>query len=246
MYRVSFTRMLVADSDRAEWETALAEQVRRVSAEPGTMLYGFLRRNPEGSTLLPAPRDGFAEYLHFQSYLDEEGFNTHLANEKDWWSPLNAKFVNAPRYQERTEDADTVAVISRDYLWTPETTRNFSLHRFKIAADRAADFEVEAKRQIDMVVENEPGTMLYGFIRRQNAASGMLPKPVQGITEYLHFSAYQDEAAWDVHHTLEHREGDWAWGRVYRTFIASPLETEPVPGANVVAATSRYADWPRS
>src|SRR5207247_1349552 len=130
VFRISFTRMLVAASDTNEWETAVAEQVRRVSSEPGTILYGFLRRGPDGSTLLPAPRDGFSEYLHFQCYQDEDSFNTHVANEKEWWTPLNAKFVKAPRYIERFEDANTVAVVTRDHLWKSDTTRNFSLHRF--------------------------------------------------------------------------------------------------------------------
>ncbi len=246
MHRISFTRLLVAAADTDEWEAAVAEQVRRVSSEPGTILYGFLRRGPDGSTLLPAPRDGFNEYLHFQCYQDPAAFDTHVANEKEWWTPLNAKFVKPPRYLERFEDVDTVACVTHEHFWKPDSTRNFSLHRFKVASDRAAAFEVEAKRQIDMVIENEPGTLLYGFIRRPDAAGGLLPKPVSGITEYLHFSAYKDEAAWDVHHTIEHREGDWAWGRVYRTFIASPLETEPVPAANILAATTRDADWPRS
>lgn len=246
MHRISFTRMLVAEADRTEWESAVKEQVRRVSSEPGTILYGFMRRAPEGSTLLPAPRDGFSEYLHFQCYQDPAAFDTHLANEREWWTPLNARFVKPPRYQDRFEDPNTVAVVSRDYLWAPENTRNFGFLRFKVPSDRAADFEADAKRQIDMVIENEPGTLVYGFIRRPDAAGGLLPRPLPGITEYVHFSAYQDEAAWEVHHSIEHREGDWAWGRVYRSFIAAPLETEPFPSAQIVAATSRYADWPRS
>ena len=258
MYRISFTRMLIAQSDTAEWEDAVREQVQRVSSEPGTILYGFTRRSAEGSTMLPAPREGFSEYLHFQCYLNEEAFNTHVANEKAWWSPINARLVKQPRFQERFEDQDTVAVTSRVHHWKPETMLNFGFLRFKVPKDDAANFERDAQRQLDMVTENELGTVLYGFIRRARAASGLLPKPLDANVEYLSVSAYVDAEARKLHGEIEHRgekdlagshftfDGDWAWGTAYRSHLAAPLETESYPNTQIVAATSKLAEWPRS
>ena len=187
------------------------------------------------------------------AYESAEAFAAHLAREDDWWRPTAQRLAPVGmRAGERIEDANWMAVVSRDHQWRPETMLNLGLLRFKVAKDDSENFERDARRQIEMVTENEKGTVLYGFVRRADAASGLLPKPIAANVEYLHFSAYVDAEARKLHGEIEHRgekelagshftfEGDWAWGTAYRSHLASPYENEVFPNTQIVAATSRY------
>jgi quinol monooxygenase YgiN len=256
MHRLTITRLAVEDANVPEWEEAIVKQIAICSEEPGTMLYGFARRGKDGSTLLPQPRQGITEYIQVMAYESPDAFDAHLKREDDWWRPTAQRLAPmAMRAGERIDDASWMAVVSRDHQWRAETMLNLGLLRFKVPKDGAENFERDARRQIDMVTENELGTVLYGFIRRSHAPSGLLPKPIEANVEYLSLSAYVDADARKLHGEIEHRgekelagsyftfEGDWAWGTAYRSHLASPLENEAFPNTQIVAAMSRYSEW---
>jgi quinol monooxygenase YgiN len=253
MHRLTISRLAVENANVPEWEEAIAKQIQVCSEEPGTILYGFARRGTDGTTLLPQPRAGFTEYVQVMAYESADAFSAHLAREDDWWRPTSQRLAPMPlRWGERIEDSSWMAVVSRDHQWKPETMLNLGLLRFKVPKDGAENFERDARRQIEMVTQNEKGTVLYGFIRRSQAASVLLPKPIEANVEYLSLSAYVDAEARKLHGEIEHRgekdlagshftvEGDWAWGTAYRSHLASPLETESFPNTQIVAAVSRY------
>jgi hypothetical protein len=247
---------MVEDANVKEWEEAVVKQIGICSEEPGTTIYGFGRRAKEGGTLLPQPKAGFTEYLQVMAYDSPEAFDVHSARENDWWRPTSQRLAPVSlRVNERIEDGSWMAMVSRDHQWRPDTILNMGLLRFKVAKGGAENFERDARRQIDMVIENEKGTVLYGFIRRADAASPLLAKPVDAHVEYLHFSAYVDAAARKLHGEIEHRsekdqagshfthEGDWSWGLAYRSHLASPYENERFLSNDIVAAVSRYSEW---
>ncbi len=243
MLRVTAMRVMIPEASVAEFETQAKEQLRRVTEnEPETAQYGFFRRPSEGSTILPAPRAGVQEYFHFMAYLTQEGWDKHFGDEQEWWSPTFGK-LREGIMGERFDPEDIVAGISRDYVWSNTSVHRFAFHRFKIAAERAAEFESEATRQVESVRDNEPGTLLYTFFRRKPVAGGLLPRPVDGQAEYFHYMAYESEAAQVHHRELEHRTEGWAWGPVFRSFIVAPLENESYDSSAVVAAVTRAADW---
>jgi hypothetical protein len=254
VHRLTISRLIVDDASVAEWEEAIVKQVQVASGEEGTLFFGFARRGPDGSTILPKPQAGSTEYLQFQAYASPEAFASSVAAQTDWWKPLSERLAPlASRAEEIVDDENFAAVVSRDHSWGPETMLNLGLLRFKVPIAGAENYERDARRQIDMVTENELGTVLYGFIRRSHAPSGLLPKPVEANAEYFSLSAYVDADARKLHGEIEHRgeinlagdhftfEGDWAWGTAYRSHLASPLETESFPAAQIVAATSRYS-----
>jgi hypothetical protein len=150
----------------------------------------------------------------------------------------------APIYADRFESGDIVTGVSRDHVWTPDSMFRFAFHRFKVAEERAAEFEVEAKRQIDVVREREPGTVLYTFCRRSAEGSSLIPKPQNGQVEYMHLMAYADEAAQKLHLEIEHNpDAEWAWGRVFRSFLVAPLENESFGAEALITGVTRDADW---
>jgi quinol monooxygenase YgiN len=256
MHRLTITRLAVEDANVQEWEEAIVKQIQICSEEPGTLIYGFGRRTKEGGTLLPAPRAGVTEYLQVMGYESPEAFQEHVKREDDFWRPAAQRLapVNG-RASERIEDGTWMAVICRDHQWRPDTLLNLGLLRFKVPKEDAENFERDARRQIDLVTENEKGTVLYGFIRRAHAATPLLAKPVDAHVEYLHFSAYVDAAARKLHGEIEHRsekdqagshftnENDWSWGLAYRSHLASPYENERFLSDDIVAAVSRYSEW---
>ena len=244
MQRIAAMRMAVPETSASNFEKQIGEQLHRVrQSEPGTTLYGFVRRNPEGSTILPAPRPNTTEYFHFMAFEDVAGWDAHFSQEKEWWMPTFQAAVDAPLVAEVFSQDDVVAVVSRDHVWTSESVVRMAIFRFKVAQEHAAEFEKEAKHQIEMVTENEPGTVLYGFMRRKHAASGLLPRPLDGQVEYLHYMAYDSDDAQALHLKIEHRSEGWSWGRVFRNFLVAPLESEPFPADSIVAAVTRAKQW---
>lgn len=261
MHRLTISRLIVDDAAVPEWEDAIVKQVEIASREAGTLLYGFARRPAEGSTMFTAPKPGSTEYLQFHAYTDADAFAAHVAAEADWWKPTSERLAPpAARFSERINDDAFGVIVTRDHRWSPETMLNLGILRFKVPVDGAENFERDATRQIDMVTANEQGTVLYGFLRRAHAATPLLPKPVEATggrgvlhVEYISLSAYVDADARKLHGQIEHRgekelageyftfEGDWAWGTAYRSHLASPLETENYPAAQIIAATSKYS-----
>lgn len=244
MHRIAAIRMAVPDSAAASFEKQIEEQLRRVREnEPGTTLYGFVRRDSAGSTLLPAVRPNATEYFHFMAFADEAGWDSHFSQEQEWWVPTFRSAIDAPLVSEGFSQDDVVSVISRDHVWTPASVVRMAVFRFKVSHDRASEFEREAKHQVEMVTENEPGTILYGFLRRKQAASGLLQRPLDGQAEYLHYMAYDSDEAQALHREIEFRPEGWAWGRVFRDFLVAPLEVETFPAGSIVSAVSRDKQW---
>jgi quinol monooxygenase YgiN len=262
MHRLTISRLIVDDSAVPEWEEAIEKQVEICSTEPGTLLYGFCRRGTEGTPMLPQPKPGTTEYVQIHGYKDAEAFSAHVAAEAEWWKPTSERLAPpTSRFSERLDDSLFGALVSRDHSWRPDTMLNLGILRFKVPFAGAEAFETDARRQIEMVTENELGTVLYAFIRRTHAASALLPRPVETMganpgpvnAEYLSFSAYTDADARKLHGEIEHRgeqhlagdhftfEGDWAWGTAYRSHLASPLESEGFPAAQIVAVTSKFS-----
>lgn len=254
MHRLTITRHIVEDASIPEWEEAITKRVETASKEGGTLFFGFVRRGPDGTTILQKPQPGSTEYLHFRAFESQDAFETSIGGEAEWWTPLSNRLAPPIVRFEEVVDADNfAAVISRDHTWTPETMLNLGLLRFKVPVDGVENFERDARRQIEMVTENELGTVLYGFIRRNHASSPLLPKPVEANAEYFSMSAYVNAEARKLHIEIEHRgekdqagdhftfDGDWAWGTAYRSHLSSPLESESFPAAQIVAATSRYS-----
>jgi quinol monooxygenase YgiN len=243
MHRIAAMRMSVPLDAAAEFEEDAREQLRRVREdEPGTTLYGFVRRDAAGSPLLSSPRPTSAEYFHFMAYEDEKGWDAHFASEQEWWVPTFRAAIDAPLVAERFTQGNVVAMVSRDHVWNDSGVDLTAIFRLKITEARAAEFEREAARQVEIVTENEPGTILYGFLRREPAASGLLPQPVQGQTEYLHCVATGVDEARSPRSEVGHPPESWL-GRVAEEFLVAPLEGEAFPAGSVVAAVSRAKRW---
>ena len=244
MQKIAAMRMTVPEKSAQDFEKQIEEQLRRVrDTEPGTTLYGFVRRDPAGSTILPAARPDTTEYFHFMAFEDEASWDVHFREEQEWWVPTFRAAIDGPLVAERFCDENVVAVVSRDHIWTSTSVVRMAIFRFKVAQERAAEFEQEAKHQIEMVTQNEPGTILYGFLRRQHAASGLMPRPLDGQTEYLHYMAYDTEDAQALHLKMEHQTEGWAWGRVFRDFLVAPLESEAFTAPSIVSAVTRAKQW---
>ena len=236
--------MTVKESEGDEFETQVREQLRLVTEnETGTVLYLFNRRGPDGSTILPAPPRDHREYIHLMAYTDEAAWTTHFEAEKKWWMPTFQKFMAAPFYTIGFQQDDVVDAVTRDQAWNPNEMFRFAFHKFRVPDEKAAEFEVEAKHQLQIVKEKEPGTVLYSFFRRPKAASGLLPAPLANQTEYFHLMAYNSEEAQAHHRTLEFLTDTWSWGPVFRNFLASPLENEAFDSSLIIAGITRDANW---
>lgn len=244
MYRVNILRMTIKKGMAEEFEAQAAKQIQKVSEnEPGTLLYGFCRRNPNGSTILPKPPVDNPEYIHLMAYKDEAAQQLHLDIERDWWGPTFRQYMDGPWVAERFESPDVVTGVSRNKAWNPNEMFRFAFHRFKVKEGMAEEFEAQAARQIGMVSENEPGTVLYTFCRRSPDGSTFLPRSTSGHPEYLHFMAYSDEAAQKRHLEIEHRTEGWAWGPVFRSYLEAPLENEAFAAEQIVTGITRDAAW---
>jgi hypothetical protein len=209
--------------------------------------------------LLPTPGRGVTEYLRIMAFANADAQAAHVTADGGQFAKATAHLSTHPVSTDRYEDDLFTAMVSRDHSWAPETMFSFGFLRFRIPAAGAEDFERDARRQIDMVIENEPGTVLYGFIRRPNIPGGVLPKPVEGIAEYFHFMSYVDAGARELHGQIEHRgevdlagphftfEGDWAWGTAYRAHLAVPFDGEFIrDSALILAGFSRFSEWKES
>ena len=244
MYRVNILRMTVKEGMAEEFEEQAAKQIAIVTErEPNTILYGFLRRDPAGSPLFPKPPAKNTEYIHLMAYKDEEAQQLHLDIEKDWWGQTFRIYMDGPWVTERFESPDVVTGVSRDRSWDPSTMHRFALHRFKVHEGKGEEFEEQARNQLAVVSEHEPGTVLYNFCRRVPDGSTLLPRSPGGHPEYLHMMAYEDEAAQAHHRELEFRTDAWAWGPVFKTFLEAPLESEGFTSESIVTAVTRDAAW---
>lgn len=251
MFRVNILRMQVKRDQAEEFEEQAKRQIAMVTEnEPGTMLYVFCRRTDAASTILPKPPNDITEYIHLMAYRDEEAQKRHLDIEyrkEGWaWGPTFRQYMAGPWVAERFEAQDIVAGVSRDRQWNPTDMFRFAFHRFKIKEGTAEQFEQDVARQLTIVTEQEPGTILYTFQRRSAEGSALLPKSASGHPEYLHFMAYQDEAAQKRHLELEFREGGWAWGPVFKSYLEAPLENERFSAEAIVTGVSRNAVWTSS
>ncbi len=250
MYRVNLLRMTVKADEAEDFETEARKQIQIVTErEAGTLLYGFNRRAGPASTILPAAAANHVDYIHLMAYRDEAAQQLHLDIEHtpdaNWaWGKVFRPFMAAPIVAERFEADDIVTGISRNHEWSPGTMFRFAFHRFKVFEGKGEEFEEQAKRQIQMVTENEPGTVLYTFMRRNNDGSALIPKSPAGHPEYIHFMAYVDEAAAQLHREIEHDpKREWAWGPVFRQYLEAPLENEGFLAESVITGVSRDAAW---
>lgn len=250
LFRVNILRMTVAADRAAEFEGECRNQLAIVTErEQGTVLYGFFRRGGPASTILPAAPANHVEYVHLMGYRDEDAQKLHLEIEHNpeakWaWGRVFRGFMAAPLVSERYETPDIVTGVSRDHQWSPETMFRFAFHRFKVQEGRGEEFEVEAKKQLDIVKSREPGTVLYTFCRRSADGSTLIPKSPAGHPEYLHFMAYRDEAAAQLHREIEFDpNAEWTWGKTFRSFLEAPLENESFPAESLVTGVTRSIEW---
>jgi len=250
MFRANILRMTVAADKAAEFEAECRNQLRVVTErEAGTILYGFFRRAGAASTILPAVPKNHVEYIHLMGYRDEDAQKLHFKIEHNpeaqWaWGRVFQTFMAAPWVAEHFETADIVTGVSRDHHWEPGTMFRFTFHRFKVQEGRGEEFEREAKKQLDIVKAREPGTVLYTFCRRSPNGSGLLPKSASTHPEYLHFMAYKDEKAAQLHREIEFDpNAEWTWGKTFRGFLEAPLENESILSEGLVTGITRDQVW---
>ena len=90
--------------------------------------------------------------------------------------------------------------------------------KLKVQDGKQAEFEKAASEQVERVLANEPGTMLYTMVRSQTDS-----------TEYFFLEAYKDDEAF-AHHITEFQK---IWGPQMNSMIARPNiveRTDPVSG----------------
>lgn len=249
MFRVAILRMTVASDKAAEFEEETRKQLAVVGErEAGTILYGFFRRSGPASTILPAVANNMTEYIHLMGYESEAAQQLHLDIEHNpdaaWaWGRVFRTFMVAPLTVERYETPDIVTGITRNHAWSPTTMHRFAFHRFKVKEGQGEEFEEQAKKQIQMVTENEKGTVLYSFCRRSNDGSTFLAKSPRSHPEYIHFMAYVDEAAQQLHREIEFRSEGWAWGPIFQSYLEAPLENEAFLADQLVTGITRDQIW---
>ena len=250
MFRVNIMRMTVKAEEAENFEAECRKQLQIVSErEPGTILYGFNRRAGAPSTILSGAAANHVEYIHLMGYDSEDAQKLHLEiehnPEAEWaWGRVFREFMAAPIYAERYEADSMVTGITRNHAWNPGSMFRFAFHRFKVNEGQGPEFEEQAKRQIAMVTENEPGTVLYTFLRRSPDGSALIPKSPNGHPEYLHFMAYVDEAAAQLHREIEHDPNrEWAWGPTFRKYLEAPLENEAFMSDQIIVGVTRDQQW---
>lgn len=180
----------------------------------------LLRREPVESSLFPAPDPAHTEYVEVS------------------WAGLDGDM--GAENEDVFEEGSTVG-ISRAHHWTRGGILHFTLVRLTVAADRAEEFEVEVRRQVGLVLEREPGTVLYSFSRRTRA--GLLGGPAGDQAEYLNLMAYVSAADWELHQQYEHATEGWAWGPTFKKFLVAPPQVERVHGESVIVGATREQTW---
>lgn len=250
MYRVNILRMTVKAEEAEHFEAEARKQIAIVTErEAGTVLYGFNRRSGPASSILPGVPANLVEYVHLMAYDTEAAQQLHLdlefAKDQAWtWGNTFRPFMAAPIYAERFESDQIITGITRTYNWDPGSMFRLALFRFKIKEGMGDEFEMQAKRQLSMVRENEPGTVLYGFLRRSTDGSALVPKSSAGHPEYLHLMAYADEAAAQLHRDIEHDPNrEWAWGPTFRQYLEAPLENEGFLDGQIITGNSKDYWW---
>lgn len=230
MAKLGVVRATVESARAEEFEAAvLAEFGASNSTE--TVLSVVCHRDGTGSSLFAAPPSNHSEYLLVQAAAQDS---------LDSAGPMR---LPGPIQVSSAEEFATVAGVTRDHKWSLETVFRLAMFRFKVSSERAGAFEEQARRQISMVTENEPGTILYSFSRRLDGACRLLPKAPAGQTEYFHLMAYISDEAQAIHRDFEHRADGWAWGRTFREYLVAPLESESFSVALIVAGRSSDSIW---
>jgi quinol monooxygenase YgiN len=97
--------------------------------------------------------------------------------------------------------------------------------RLKVQEGKEAEFEKAAAEQVERVLANEPGTMLYTMVRSQNDP-----------TEYFFLEAYRDDEAFAFHI----QEFQKIWGPQMNSMIARPNIVERT---DPVAGFARIMEW---
>lgn len=249
MFRANIFRMTVQADRAAEFEAEARHQLQVVTdREQGTILYGFFKRSGPASSILPAVPNNLTEYVHLMAYRDEAAQQLHLDIEHnpdaEWaWGRVFRTFMAAPLISERFEAPDIVTGVSRNRAWDPSQMHRFAFFRFKVKEGQGEEFEEQAKKQISMVTENEPGTVLYTFLRRSPDGSALLPKSPRSHPEYLHLMAYTDDAAQQLHREIEFRTDGWAWGPIFQSYLEAPLENEGFTSEQLITGITRDAAW---
>jgi quinol monooxygenase YgiN len=250
MYRVNIMRMTVKADEAERFEEEAKKQIKIVTErEAGTVLYGFNRRAGAPSTILSGAAANHVEYIHLMGYDTEAAQQLHLdiehAKDQAWtWGATFRPFMAAPIYAERFESDQITTGITRAHDWNTGSMFRFAFHRFKIKEGMGEEFEEQAKRQLALVRENEPGTVLYSFMRRSTDGSALIPKNSAGHPEYLHFMAYVDEAAAQLHREIEHDPNrEWAWGPTFRQYLEAPLENEGFLADQIITGNTKDYWW---
>jgi quinol monooxygenase YgiN len=97
--------------------------------------------------------------------------------------------------------------------------------KLKVQDGKQAEFEKAASEQVERVLANEPGTMLYTMVRSQTDA-----------TEYFFLEAYMDDEAF-AHHITEFQK---IWGPQMNSMIARPNIVERT---DAVSGFARVTAW---
>ena len=122
IFRATIYRMR-AKPGEADLENAAMRMMKSVvDREPDPPLYTITKRNPGGSTLLPAGPEGHAEYIRFHVYRTEGGLSRHNELDKEWWGAFYPQHLIAPLEGFQISGADGLAGFSRDHVWGAAAT----------------------------------------------------------------------------------------------------------------------------
>jgi quinol monooxygenase YgiN len=97
--------------------------------------------------------------------------------------------------------------------------------RLKVQDGKQAEFEKAASEQVERVLANEPGTVLYTMVKSQTDP-----------TEYFFLEAYKDDEAQAFHIAEFHK----IWGPQMNSMIARPNVVER---ADDIAGFGREVIW---
>lgn len=255
MLELEISKFTVEDLSTGDFEAAAVSEIGRVRDDSTVTFCGYFRRSTVGTTLLPSPPRNTTEYVRLllQDSSDPRS-RLFIPIEMSAAAVSGHLPVGAVRTERVPFDRFAEGVI-RAHEWRPGTLLHFGILRFKIPVERAEAFEGDVRRELSMILANEPGTMAWGYVRRPEGAQGIFPSAVDGVVEYLHLLSYLDEASRQFHSYIEHRgewdragpyftfDGDWAWGTAYRGHLASPYESEFFRSDTFITGTSRNVLW---
>jgi hypothetical protein len=117
IFRATIYRMRAKPDEAALEDAALRMMKSVVDREPDPPLYTITKRNPGGSSLLPAGPEGQAEYIRFHVYRTEGGLALHNELDKEWWGAFYPQHLIAPLECFQISGADVLAGFSRDHVW---------------------------------------------------------------------------------------------------------------------------------